>query len=84
LPPQVATPGCHPRLPPQVATPGSDPFGGSGSTLMACQHLGLRARLLELAPRFVDVIVWRWQEATGGTAQLEGSGSFAAVAEERK
>lgn len=61
-----------------------DPFGGSGSTLMACQHLGLRARLLELDPRFVDVIVWRWQEATGGTAQLEGSGSFAAVAEERK
>jgi DNA modification methylase len=61
-----------------------DPFGGSGSTLMACQHLGFRARLLELDPRFVDVIVWRWQEATGGTARLEGSGTFAAVAEERR
>lgn len=49
-----------------------DPFGGSGSTLMACEALGLRARLVELDPRFVDVIVCRWQQATGGTATLEG------------
>jgi DNA modification methylase len=60
-----------------------DPFGGSGSTLMACDALGLKARLVELDPRFVDVIVWRWQEATGGTATLGGVESFAAVAAER-
>jgi DNA modification methylase len=60
-----------------------DPFGGSGSTLMACEALGLKARLLELDPRFVDVIVQRWQEATGGIATLEGEESFATVAEPR-
>ena len=60
-----------------------DPFGGSGSTLMACEALGLRARLVELDPRFVDVIARRWQDATGGTAMLAGSEPFAAVAAER-
>ena len=34
----------------------------------ACEALGLKAHLVELDPRFVDVIVWRWQEATGGVA----------------
>ncbi len=61
-----------------------DPFGGSGSTLMACERLGLKARLVELDPRFVDVIVWRWQEATGGTARLEGGEPFAAVEAARR
>ena len=61
-----------------------DPFGGSGSTLMACEALGLKARLVELDPRFVDVIVWRWQEATGGLAALAGGESFAAVADARR
>lgn len=60
-----------------------DPFGGSGSTLMAADALGLEARLVELDPRFVDVIVWRWQEATGGIARLAGEKPFAAVASER-
>jgi DNA modification methylase len=45
-----------------------DPFGGSGSTLIAAERLGLSARLLELAPRYVDVIVRRWQEHTGRDA----------------
>jgi DNA modification methylase len=61
-----------------------DPFGGSGSTLMACEALGLKARLVELDPRFVDVIVWRWQGATGGIAALEGGEPFAAVADARE
>ena len=39
---------------------------------------------LELDPRFVDVIVSRWQQATGGTATLEGEEDFEAVAEERR
>jgi len=45
-----------------------DPFGGSGSTLMACEGLGRECRTLELDPRFCDVIVLRWQEHTGKTA----------------
>jgi len=45
-----------------------DPFGGSGTTLMAAERAGRRARLIELDPRYVDVIVQRWQETTGGRA----------------
>ena len=42
-----------------------DPFGGSGSTLIACEKTGRQARLIELDPRYCDVIVRRWQEWTG-------------------
>jgi DNA modification methylase len=59
-----------------------DPFGGSGSTLIACEKAGRQARLIELDPKYVDVIVARWQEFSGGTAMLDGDGrSFAAAAE---
>lgn len=51
-----------------------DPFGGSGSTLIACQKAGRVARLMELDEKFVDVIVRRWQEFTGQKATLEGDG----------
>ena len=51
-----------------------DPFGGSGSTLIACEKSGRRARLIELDPKYVDVIVRCWQEYTGSEAMLEGSG----------
>lgn len=47
-----------------------DLFGGSGSTLLAAHKLGMRALLVELDPHYVDVIVTRWEEATGGTAKL--------------
>ena len=47
-----------------------DPFGGSGSTLIACEKLGRSARLLELEPKFCDVIVKRWEEFSGQTAVL--------------
>jgi DNA modification methylase len=60
-----------------------DPFGGSGSTLMSCDALGLRARLVELDPRYVDVIVRRWQDATGGTATLAGADAFEQMAVQR-
>ncbi len=52
-----------------------DPFGGSGSTIIACEQSGRSARLLELDPRYCDVIVQRWEQATGRTAIREpGSG----------
>ena len=49
-----------------------DLFGGSGTTLIAAERTGRSARLMELDPRYVDVIVRRWQEYTGGTAVLDG------------
>lgn len=45
-----------------------DPFGGSGTTLIACEKLGRQCRMVELDPKYVDVIVTRWQEFTGKTA----------------
>lgn len=57
-----------------------DPFGGSGSTLIACHNAGRSARLMELDEKFCDVIVRRWQEYTGLEATLEGDGrTFEAV-----
>jgi DNA modification methylase len=45
-----------------------DPFGGSGSTLIACEKAGRRARLIELDPKYVDVIIRRWQQWSGKEA----------------
>jgi len=45
-----------------------DIFGGSGSTLIACEKLNRSARLIELDPKYCDVIVKRWQEFTGKEA----------------
>lgn len=42
-----------------------DPFGGSGSTLMACEEVGRDARIVELDPHYADVICGRFQQATG-------------------
>ena len=50
-----------------------DPFGGSGTTLIACEKAGRQARLIELEPKYCDVIVARWQEFTGKQARLEQS-----------
>ena len=51
-----------------------DLFGGSGSTLIACEKTNRNARLMELDPKYVDVIVKRWQEYTGKEAILESTG----------
>ena len=61
-----------------------DPFAGSGATLIASENLGRRARLIEIDPRYVDVIVERWRKYTGGEAHLAGDGrSFETIARER-
>ena len=51
-----------------------DVFGGSGSTLIACEKTGRINRSMELDPKYCDVIVHRWQEFTGQTATLESTG----------
>jgi DNA modification methylase len=62
-----------------------DPFGGSGTTMIAAEHAGRRARLIELDPKYADVIVQRWQDQTGQNAKLEASGkSFDELASEKK
>jgi DNA modification methylase len=61
-----------------------DPFGGSGSTLIACEKAGRQARLIELEPKYCDVIIRRFQEFAGKPATLESDGrAFAEVAAER-
>ncbi|HWJ40449.1 MAG TPA: hypothetical protein VNT29_04930 [Candidatus Limnocylindrales bacterium] len=48
-----------------------DPFGGSGSTLIACEKHGRVCYTSELDPKFVDVITTRWENATGKKAKRE-------------
>lgn len=61
-----------------------DLFGGSGSTLIACEKTGRAARLMELDERYADVIVRRWQDFTGQKATLEEDGrTFDEIAGER-
>lgn len=57
-----------------------DLFGGSGSTLIAAHNQKMAARLMELDPRFVDVIVRRWQDYTGLTAIHAKTGQAFAAA----
>ena len=47
-----------------------DPFGGSGTTLVACEQMGRKARLLELDPHYCDVIIKRWEGISGQQATL--------------
>ena len=51
-----------------------DPFGGSGTTLIAAEETGRRARLLELDPIYCDTIIRRWQRLTGRHARHAVSG----------
>ena len=61
-----------------------DLFGGSGSTLIACEQLGKKCYCMEMADYYVDVIIRRWQDFTGDAATLEGDGrTFAEIAAER-
>lgn len=61
-----------------------DSFGGSGSTLIACEKIGRCARLIELDEKFVDVIVRRWEEFTGLQATHESDGrTFTEITKDR-
>jgi len=48
-----------------------DAFGGSGSTLIACEKTARQCRMMELDPKYCDVIVKRWQDYTGNQAILQ-------------
>ena len=61
-----------------------DSFGGSGTTIIAAQKNGRYAYLMELDPKYVDVIVKRWQEFTGQEAILDNDGrTFSEIKNER-
>jgi len=63
----------------------ADLFGGSGSTLIACERLGRQARLMEIDPRYADVIIRRWMEFSGGKAALDTDGrNFEEIRDERQ
>ena len=51
-----------------------DLFGGSGSTLIACEQLNRTCYMMELDPKYCDVIIKRWQDYTGKAATLEATG----------
>lgn len=62
-----------------------DPFAGSGSTIIAAEKTGRRARSMEIDPLYVDVAVRRWQEYTGKQARLAGSdATFETVGDSRR
>ncbi len=52
-----------------------DPFGGSGTTVIACEKSGRRARLMELDPKYVDVICRRFQDFSGKEAKRASDGA---------
>ncbi len=60
-------------------------FGGSGSTLIACERRRRRARFMEIDPKYADCIARRFQEYSGKSAVLDGDGLiFEEIAKERK
>jgi DNA modification methylase len=44
-----------------------EPFSGSGTTIIACEQLGRKARAIEISPAYVAVAIQRWADATGKT-----------------
>ena len=51
-----------------------DSFGGSGSTLIACEQLGRCCRVMEIDPKYAQVEIIRWQNFTGQQAVRESDG----------
>ena len=62
-----------------------DAFAGSGTTMIACQRLQRKARLIEIDPKYADVICRRWEQYSGQSAVLQGDGRcFDVIAQERQ
>ena len=61
-----------------------DLFGGSGTTLIACEKLNRYAFLMELDPRYVDVIIQRWQDYSGKEAVRQSDGLTLEAARQQK
>lgn len=53
-----------------------DPFGGSGTTLIACEKFGRRCAMMELDEKYCDVVIKRWEKFTGKKAVLESTGEL--------
>jgi len=61
-----------------------DPFGGSGTSIIAAERVGRRARVIEIDPRYVDIAIRRWEQTTGNIAVHTDSGlSFAEISNQR-
>lgn len=72
LHPTMKPPGLLRKLIPNSTKVGEwvyDPFGGSGSTLVACEHLKRRCVMIELDPSYVSTIIARWEKLTKKQAQ---------------
>jgi len=54
-----------------------EPFGGSGTTVIAAEKMGCKSNLMELDPKYCDVIIKRWQDYTGKQAVHESGKTFA-------
>ena len=62
-----------------------DPFAGAGSTVLAAERTGRRACVVEIEPKYADVIVRRWQTYSGQQVRLDPGGqSFAEITELRR
>jgi len=61
-----------------------EPFSGSGTSIIACEGMGMNCAAMELAPEYTDVAVKRWQDFTGQQATLESDGSTFADNEAKK
>ena len=58
-----------------------EPFSGSGTSIIACEGMGMNCAAMELAPEYTDIAVMRWQQFTGKDAVLESTGeTFDAIA----
>jgi DNA modification methylase len=60
-----------------------DPFCGSGTTVIAAERTGRKARALEIDPVYVDVAVRRWEQLTGKSATLSSGETFEEISEQR-
>ena len=60
-----------------------DPFGGSGTTMISCEKKNRNCYMMELDPKYVDVIITRWQDFTGQEAVHETGETFNAMKNQR-